>query len=96
MTAYAGPLPDIAHFKGHGLAGILITCTNCSRMSVMGWEKLGRPDSTPLPDLDRLKRFACSGCGRRQLRSRPTGPSTDRRVRSNNASCQAQSWLLCC
>jgi hypothetical protein len=71
MTVYAGPPPDIAHFKGHGLGGIVITCTNCNRMSVMGWDKLGLPDSTPFPDIDRLKRFACSGCGSKAVTIAP-------------------------
>jgi hypothetical protein len=71
MTAFAGHPPDIAHFKGHGLRGVLITCTNCTRMSVMGWEKLGLPDSTPFPDIDRLKRFACSACGSKAVTIAP-------------------------
>lgn len=71
MTAYTGPLRNVAHFKGHGLRGILITCTNCHRVSAMAWEKLALPDSTPFPDIDRLKRFACSTCGSKAITIMP-------------------------
>jgi hypothetical protein len=71
MTAYAGPPPDIADFKGHGPRGILITSTNCSRISAMAWEKLALPDNTPFTDIDRLKRFACSTCGSKAITIMP-------------------------
>jgi hypothetical protein len=71
MIADTSPPADIRHYKEQGLTRILITCTNCSRMSVMGWDKLGLHDSTPFRDIDRLKRFACSGCGSKAVTIAP-------------------------
>jgi hypothetical protein len=71
MSVYTGPLPDIAHFKGHGLTGAKFTCTACYRVIAMTWEKIGLPDSTPFPDIERLKRYACSTCGSKAITIMP-------------------------
>jgi hypothetical protein len=40
-------------------------------MTVMGWETLALPEDTPFPDIDRLKRFACSSCGSKAVTITP-------------------------
>jgi hypothetical protein len=54
-----------------GVTGPVISCEGCGRMNILTWDNLNLDDTTPFPDVARLKRFACSACGSKSVRVMP-------------------------
>ena len=63
------PPPSIAHLKSQGCAGVTVSCSEpgCRRLVDLPWSVVGLPEDTPFPRVARLRRFVCSGCGRRSI-----------------------------
>lgn len=61
------PPPTILDLKTMGVTGAVVSCTGCGRMNVIAWDGLRLADDTPFPDVSRLKRFACAGCGSKSV-----------------------------
>jgi hypothetical protein len=63
--------PTIAHLSASGVAGVFILCLDCRRSTDLPFERLGLPDQTLFPDIVRLRRFRCEGCGGRRAAVTP-------------------------
>jgi len=60
--AVAAVCPTIAHLKGHGLEGLLVTCANaaCLHSTPFPFDALGLADDVAFPSIARRRRFVCS------------------------------------
>jgi hypothetical protein len=59
------PPPTIGYLRRDGLEGVMVQCANiaCRRTADLPWDALRLPEDTPFPDVVRLARFRCIGCG---------------------------------
>jgi hypothetical protein len=55
--------PTIADLKSMGVEGVDVTCRDCQRSKSLPFDRIALPDETPFPDIAKLRRFRCDGCG---------------------------------
>jgi hypothetical protein len=55
--------PTIAHLKAMGVEGVDVTCRDCQRSKPLSFDVIVLPDETLFPDIVKLRRFMCEGCG---------------------------------
>lgn len=72
----AAPLPDVAHFRAHGCAGIRVFCVACGRMTAPSFEALAARDDETIADLAR-RPFRCRACGGRKVSLMPDWPAVN-------------------
>jgi hypothetical protein len=48
-----------------GLEGAYVTCRGCQQSKPVTFDLIGLPDETFFPDIAKLRRFKCEGCGSR-------------------------------
>ncbi len=67
MTAreFAKP-PTIARLKAMGVEGVDVLCRECRRSTALTFDVIALRDETLFPDIVKLRRFRCEGCGSRQ------------------------------
>ena len=61
--------PTIADLQSRGVAGAWVTCRNpvCLRSTPVSFKAIGLAPETPFPNIARVKRFVCAGCGSRRI-----------------------------
>ena len=55
--------PTIARLKEMGVAGVEAMCRDCRRSAPLSFDVIALPDETPFPEIVKLRRFRCEGCG---------------------------------
>ena len=55
--------PTIAKLKSMGVAGIDVACRDCLRSTSLPFDLIALLDETLFPDIVKLRRFRCEGCG---------------------------------
>lgn len=71
------PLPNIAHFRAHGITSLRVHCAAdlvCSHSKVMTFDELRLADDAVLISVPRVRRFVCTRCGNRKVQVRPEWP----------------------
>jgi hypothetical protein len=46
-----------------GVEGIEVMCRDCRRSAALSFDVITLPDETPFPEIVKLRRFRCEGCG---------------------------------
>jgi hypothetical protein len=46
-----------------GVAGVDVTCRDCQRSKPLSFDVIAAPDETLFPNIAKLRRFRCDGCG---------------------------------
>lgn len=55
--------PTIGCLKAMGVDGVDIVCRDCRRSTSLPFDAIALPDQTLFPDVVKLRRFRCEGCG---------------------------------
>ncbi len=82
---YAGPAATLADLRRHGLVALIVTCDgpNCWNAKRITLDALRLPETTPVPETSRLRRFRCSRCGNRKVRVSRIGRTTSPLVKAD-------------
>ncbi len=57
--------PTIDKLRSMGVEGAYITCRGFQRSKPIPFDVMALPDETFFPDIAKLRRFKCEGCGSR-------------------------------